>query len=61
MTDPIRDACLACFDRWMAALNRYDAAAMYAEMHFPHVRFAGGTIAVYEKPGNNPMGTSSSA
>ena len=28
---------------------------MDAEMHFPHVRFAGGTIVVYQTPGNNPM------
>ena len=40
---------------WMAALNRYDAPAMDALMHFPHVRIAGGAVAVYEAPGNNPM------
>ena len=53
--DRIYADCIACLDRFMAALNVYDAAAMDAEMHFPHVRFAGGTIVVYEKPGNNPM------
>ena len=47
--------CIATLDRFMAALNAYDAAAMDAEMHFPHVRFAGGTIVVYQQPGNNPM------
>ena len=39
----------------MAGLNAYDADAMDGEMHFPHVRFAGGTLAVYPKAGNNPM------
>lgn len=28
MSDPVREACLACLDRWMAALNAYDNAAM---------------------------------
>ena len=55
MPDPIHLECIACLDRFMAALNAYDATAMDAEMHFPHVRFAGGTIVVYPKPGNNPM------
>lgn len=55
MSDPVREACLACLDRWMAALNAYDNAAMDAELHFPHVRFAGGKVTVYEKPGTNPM------
>ena len=55
MTDTSRAACLACLDRWMAALNAYDNAAMDAELHFPHVRFAGGKVAVYGKPGTNPM------
>ena len=48
-------ACMATLDRFMAALNAYDAAAMDAAMHFPHVRIAGGTVKVYEKPGSNPM------
>ena len=48
-------ACLATLDRFMAALNAYDAAAMDAAMHFPHIRIAGGKVTVYEKPGSNPM------
>ncbi|MFY9316009.1 MAG: hypothetical protein WAO95_10670 [Burkholderiales bacterium] len=44
MSDPIHDACMACLDRWMAALNRYDAAGMDAELHFPNVRFAEGKL-----------------
>ena len=55
MPGSIYEACIACLDRFMVALNAYDAAAMDAEMHFPHVRFAGGTIAVYQVPGSNPM------
>ena len=55
MSDSIREACMVCLDHFMAGLNAYDAAAMDAEMHFPHVRFAEGRIVVYEKPGSNPM------
>jgi len=47
---------MACLDRWMGALNRYDAAAMDAELHFPHVRFAEGRLTVLDKPGGNAMG-----
>ena len=53
--DQIHERCIACLDRFMAALNAYDAVAMDGEMHFPHVRFAGGTIVVYQAPGENPM------
>lgn len=55
MSDAIHRSCIECLDRFMAALNAYDAAAMDAEMHFPHVRFAEGKLAVYEKPGSNPL------
>ena len=55
MSESIHSACIECLDRFMEALNAYDSAAMDAEMHFPHVRFAEGKIAVYEKPGSNPM------
>ncbi len=48
-------ACMEVLDAFMAALNAHDAAGMDATMHFPHVRFAGGQIKVYEQPGNNPM------
>jgi hypothetical protein len=47
--------CEELLTRWMAALNRYDAAAMDALMHFPHVRIAGGTVTVYQQAGSNPM------
>jgi 2-hydroxychromene-2-carboxylate isomerase len=53
--DAVHAECMAVLDRFMAALNAYDAAAMDAAMHFPHIRFAGGAIAVYDKPGSNPM------
>ena len=53
--DETATACMATLDRFMAALNAYDAAAMDAAMHFPHVRIAGGKVTVYEKPGSNPM------
>ncbi|TXI89289.1 MULTISPECIES: hypothetical protein [unclassified Cupriavidus] len=48
-------ACRAVLDRFMEALNAHDARAMDACMHFPHVRFAGGNVKVYEAPGSNPM------
>ena len=47
--------CMATLDRFMAGLNACDASAMDAAMHFPHIRFAGGAITVYERPGGNPM------
>jgi 2-hydroxychromene-2-carboxylate isomerase len=53
--DEVEAACRATLHRFMAALNAYDAAAMDAAMHFPHIRIAGGTVKVYEKPGSNPM------
>jgi 2-hydroxychromene-2-carboxylate isomerase len=53
--DPVEAECMAVLDRFMAGLNAYDAAAMDAAMHFPHIRFAGGTITTYEMPGSNPM------
>ena len=55
MPESIYEACIACLDRFMDALNVYDAAGMDAQMHFPHVRSAGGTIVVYQAPGSNPL------
>ena len=51
----VQKECVPVLDRFMAALNAYDSAAMDREMHFPHVRMAAGTITVYEAPGSNPM------
>jgi hypothetical protein len=53
--DEVRKACNEVLDRFMAALNAYDAAAMDACMHFPHPRIAEGRLVVYDKPGTNPM------
>ena len=50
-----RAKCEDVLKLWMAALNRHDASAMDALMHFPHVRIAGGVVTVYQQPGNNPM------
>lgn len=47
--------CQDVLTRWMTALNRYDAAAMDALMHFPHARIAGGSVTVYQQAGSNPM------
>ena len=51
----LHQACMLVLDHFMAGLNRYDAQAMDAAMHFPHVRFAGGQIKTYPKAGDNPM------
>ena len=51
----IEAACIAVLDRFMDALNAYDADGMDACMHFPHVRMAESRVTVYEAPGNNPM------
>ena len=53
--DRIHRECMTTLDRFMAALNAWDAAAMDREMHFPHVRLAQGRVSIYEKPGSNPM------
>lgn len=47
--------CKKALDQFMDAVNAYDASAMEATMHFPHVRFAAGSVKVYEQPGSNPM------
>lgn len=47
--------CKKVLDDFMDAVNAYDAAAMDATMHFPHVRFAAGSVKVYERAGSNPM------
>lgn len=49
MTDQI-DTILAGLDRYIAALNAEDSAAMRAEFHFPHYRLSGAGVQVYEEP-----------
>ena len=51
----IETACIAVLDRFMDALNAYDADGMDACMHFPHIRMAENRVTVYDAPGNNPM------
>jgi hypothetical protein len=53
--EEVQKACNEVLDRFMAALNAYDAAAMDRCMHFPHPRIAEGRLVVYDKPGTNPM------
>jgi hypothetical protein len=43
---------LACLDAYLKGLNRGDEAATNAACHFPHVRLAGGKVAVWEKSGD---------
>ncbi len=51
----VEQACRSVLDRFMEALNAHDAAAMDAAMHFPHFRFTGRQVTVYECAGSNPM------
>jgi hypothetical protein len=43
-------AALDVLDRFMAALNARDEAALAATLHFPHYRLAGGRMRVWEGP-----------
>jgi hypothetical protein len=38
-------------DRFMAALNSGDEAALLATLHFPHYRLAGAGMRVWDRPG----------
>ena len=51
MSDPLQEA-LAVLDTFMAALNRRDEAGVNATFHFPHVRLASGTVAVWQAAGS---------
>ena len=44
------EAAMAVLDRFLAALNARDQAALLATMHFPHYRLAGVTMRVWEQP-----------
>ncbi|HEX3882426.1 MAG TPA: hypothetical protein VHW66_07205 [Stellaceae bacterium] len=41
---------LDVLDRFLAALNAGDQAALLATMHFPHYRLAGVTMRVWDEP-----------
>ena len=43
-------AAMAVMDRFMAALNARDEAALQATLHFPHYRLAAGGMQVFERP-----------
>jgi hypothetical protein len=47
--------CRATLDQFMDALNKHDAGAMDAAMHFPHYRLTRAGVSVYPKAGSNPM------
>jgi hypothetical protein len=51
MSNDSVDAALATLDRFMAALNRRDEAALNDALNFPHVRLASGRVATWETPG----------
>jgi len=43
-------AALAVLDRFIAALNAGDQAAMAATLHFPHYRLTGGRMQIWQRP-----------
>lgn len=43
-------AAMAVMDRFMAALNARDEAALQATLHFPHYRLAAEGMQVFERP-----------
>lgn len=43
-------AAIVVLDRFLAALNAGDEAALLATMHFPHYRIAGVTMRVWKQP-----------
>lgn len=45
---------MACLDRFTHAFNACDAAAMDAELHFPHVMLAASEVRVWNHPGQHP-------
>jgi hypothetical protein len=45
-------AALATLDRFLAALNRRDEAALNEALHFPHVRLASGRVTTWIMPGS---------
>ena len=49
-----QERCEELLQRWMVALNSYDAAGMKSVMRFPHVRLAENRVAVYQDD-DNPM------
>ena len=53
--DDIETSCYQVLDRFLEALNAYDAQGMDAAMHFPHARIANSTMVTYAHAGSNPM------
>ena len=47
-------AASACLDRFTAAFNACDTAAMDAELQFPHVMFSGAQRLEWQAPGQHP-------
>ena len=45
-------AAMAALDRFMAALNARNEAALNAALNFPHVRLASGRVTTWETPGS---------
>ena len=48
--DAAATAAMAVLDRFMEAFSRGDEDAIRDTFNFPHVRFASGTVTVFERP-----------
>jgi hypothetical protein len=44
------ESALALMDQYIDALNAHDSEAMRAVFHFPHYRFAGAKVTIFERP-----------
>jgi len=51
----IEAVAMKVLDDYIEALNRRDEAGMNEAFNFPHVRFASGTVTVFEKRGDYPF------
>ena len=49
-----QERCEELLQRWMVALNSYDAPGMKSVMRFPHVRLAENRLVIYQAD-DNPM------
>ena len=47
-----QERCEELLQRWMVALNSYDATGMKSVMRFPHVRLAESRVAIYQADDN---------
>ncbi len=54
--DALNDVVIPVMDGYLAALNGRDSAGMRAAFHYPHYRFAGGRVVIYQGPEDYDFG-----